>query len=165
MKHAIKNNSIQAKQRLYSLHQQHQRAKYPTIPEHARPQPKYTEKTANGLTKMIIDFLLFTGQQAERVSVTGRQIDKTKTFQDAIGRTRKIGSTKWIPSTMTPGSADISATINGRSVKIEVKIGRDKQRESQKQYQQQIERAGGIYWIVKTFDDFINKYNTIINRK
>jgi hypothetical protein len=61
--------------------------------------------------------------------------------------------------TGTPGSADISATIYGRSVKIEVKIGKDKQSVVQKQYQLMIEAAGGIYIISKTFDDFILWYD------
>jgi hypothetical protein len=66
---------------------------------------------------------------------------------------------QWTKGTGTPGSADISATIYGRSVKIEVKIGKDKQSVVQKQYQLMIEAAGGIYIISKTFDDFVEWYD------
>jgi hypothetical protein len=47
-------------------------------------------------------------------------------------------------------------------VAIEVKIGKDRQSEAQKNYQAMIEKAGGIYWIVKSFDDFYEKYTSII---
>lgn len=58
-------------------------------------------------------------------------------------------------SSMQNGTADISATIWGRSVKIEVKIGNDKQSQDQKNYQKSIENAKGYYLIVKDFDSFL----------
>jgi hypothetical protein len=66
---------------------------------------------------------------------------------------------------MQKGSADLSATINGRSVKIEVKIGRDKQSEFQKKYQEQIEQAGGIYVIIRSFSEFLNFYYKQFNNQ
>lgn len=140
--------------------------KYPSIPDFARCTPKYTDKTANGLTKCIIDFLNLTGAQAERISNTGRQLDKRKTVKDILGNTRTIGSIKFIPGTGTNGTADISATIKGRSVKVEVKIGADKQSDQQKEYQKKIECAGGIYFVGKDFNSFYNFYNqTFINKQ
>jgi hypothetical protein len=69
---------------------------------------------------------------------------------------------QWTKGTGTPGSADISATIRGRSVKIEVKYGKDRQSEAQKVYQKMIEDAGGVYYISRTFDDFIEFYDNFI---
>jgi hypothetical protein len=92
----------------------------------------------------------------------GRPIDNRKQVTDVIGRTKTIGSMTWGKSTATKGSADISATILGRSVKIEVKIGRDRQSDDQKIYQEAIERSGGHYWIVKNFDDFYKKYENFL---
>ena len=109
---------------------------------------------ANGLTKAIIAYIKLTGGQAERVSVEGRVIDQRQTYTDVLGHKRQIGSIKRIKSSMTRGSADISATIGGRSVKIEVKIGTDRQSDAQKQYQADVERAGGVYYIARTFDEF-----------
>lgn len=131
-----------------------------TLPERFKDMlPKtYTDKTANGLTKMIIDWINYNGGQAERINTTGRLI-KAKTYKDVMGITKTIGQDKWIKGTGTLGSADISATIEGKSVKIEVKIGRDKQSDVQKQYQDAIEKAGGIYYIAKDFDTFYNWYN------
>jgi hypothetical protein len=76
--------------------------------------------------------------------------------------TRQLKGT-YTPSTGTKGSADISATIRGRSVKIEVKQ-KDKQSEVQKQYQQSIEKAGGVYKIFRNFDDFIIWYDDFISK-
>lgn len=117
-----------------------------SLPERFKDmKPKtYDPKTANGLTKMICDWIKYNGGQAERISTTGRYI---------------VAQKKWIKGSGTKGSADISATIQGKSVKIEVKIGKDRQSDDQKRYQEMIERAGGIYYIAKDFDSFYEWYN------
>lgn len=125
------------------------------------PVNTFTDKNANGLTKAIITFLKLHGWQAERISNTGRYIDDSRIVTDIIGIQRKIGSGKYIKGTGTNGTADISATIKGRSVKIEVKIGKDRQSEAQIKYQVDIERAGGIYLIAKDFESFIKQYNDL----
>ena len=109
------------------------------------PMPSREDTTANGLTRCIIDFIKLHGGQAERITVMGRP-------------TEVCGRVKWGKSHMTVGTADISATIQGRSVKIEVKIGTDKQSKKQKKYQSDIERAGGIYYIARNFTDFVRWY-------
>ena len=137
-----------------------QRRKYPNIPDHARPRVKYSDKTANSLTKAIIDYLRLKGWQAERISITGRYIDQSTTYIDVLNHTRRIGSGKWIPATGQRGSADISATIAGRSVKIEVKM-KDRQTEAQREYQRQVESAGGIYLIVRSWKEFKTWYDEV----
>ena len=134
------------------------RRQHPTLPEYARSVKSYTDKTANGLTRAIIDFLRFNGWQAERINCTGRMIDNTKVIEDVCGFQRRIGSVKWTPTSGQKGTADISATIRGRSVKIEVKIGKDRQSADQKAYQEAIERAGGQYWLVRSFEEFMEYY-------
>lgn len=148
------------KQRIIDLALADLRRKYPTFPY--PPQPKYSDTTANGLTKCITDFLNLSGHQAERISSMGRVIDNRKTVTDVLGRQRTIGSTKYIKGNSTNGTADISATINGKSIKIEVKIGNDRQSQAQKDYQAQIERAGGVYIIAKNFDEFIEWYDVYL---
>lgn len=133
--------------------------KYPNVPVYARYTPNYSDRTANGLTKCIIDFINLTGGQAERINNTGRQIDNRITVQDVLGNTKTIGSIKWIKGTGKNGTSDISATIQGKSVKVEVKIGKDKQSHKQKEYQQHIERSGGFYFIAKDFESFLSWYN------
>ncbi len=148
-------------QQLKSLAMQNVRDKHPNLPEIAVSCKPYSDKTANGLTKCVTDFINFSGGQAERIGNTGRYVDNRITYEDAVGY-KTIGKAKWIRGSGTNGTADISAVIKGKSVKIEVKIGRDKQSEAQRIYQQKIEQAGGIYWIVKTFDDFYGKYTQLI---
>ena len=148
--------------RLKHLKQEAMLESYPNVPKYALSAPKYEDKTANGLTKCIIEFLQLSNHQAERINTMGRPIDNRKQVTDVIGRTKTIGSMTWGKSTATKGSADISATIQGRSVKIEVKIGADRQSDDQKVYQANIEKSGGQYWIAKNFDDFIKKYDDFL---
>lgn len=123
---------------------------------------KFTDKTANGLTKAIVKWINLNGYQAERISTSGRWVDNSKVVTDVLGNRKKIGSGKYIKGSGTKGSADISATIKGKSIKIEVKIGKDKQSEAQKEYQKAIERAGGIYFIAKDFNSFYEFYTTLV---
>ena len=132
--------------------------RYPSFPDHAIPIPKYSDSTANGLTKCVIDFLNYSGHQAERISSMGRMLDKSKVVIDVLGRQRTIGSMQYIKGTSTNGTADISSIINGKSVKIEIKIGADRQSKAQKDYQIATEKAGGIYLITKSFDEFMAQY-------
>jgi hypothetical protein len=63
---------------------------------------------------------------------------------------------------MRKGLADIDAIINGKPVKIELKRvyknGKDRQSEEQKKEQEMIERGGGQYIIVESFEDFFTWY-------
>ncbi len=134
-------------------------ARHPLIPEGSRVLRKFDDRTANGLTKCILAFLQMHGHQAERINTTGRPIDNRKTYTDVVGHTRQVGSLTWVKSTSTRGSADISATINGRSVKIEIKVGRDRQSAAQKSYQKAVEQAGGLYFVAKDYESFVGWYN------
>lgn len=120
---------------------------------------KHRDDTANGLTRCIIAYLKYKGWQAERINTTGIPLDTRRQVTDILGRSRTIGSLNWRPSGSTKGSADISATIQGRSVKIEVKIGKDRQSDAQRRYQRDIEQAGGLYYVAKNFTDFHSWYH------
>lgn len=133
---------------------------YPNVPRSYIVSRVPSDKTANGLTRCIILYLHLHGHQAERISIEGRTIDQRQTFTDSIGRTRTIGSVKRIPTTMTRGSADISAIVFGRSVKIEVKVGRDRQSDDQRKYQAQVENAGGVYLIIRSLEELHQWYLT-----
>ena len=134
--------------------------KHPNMPVKYLAKSTYRDDTANGLTRCIIDFIRFNGGQAERINTTGIPIDTRREVTDIMGHRRTIGSVQWRPSGATVGSADISATIRGRAVKIEVKVGRDTQSDAQRQYQASIEAAGGIYYIARDFESFVNWYRS-----
>lgn len=145
----------QNKERLDALKLVHDIEKYPTIPPTYHPKRKWDDKTANGLTKAITSFIQFNGYQAERINTMGVAREKKRTDGKVIGVT-------WTKGTTTAGSADISATIRGRSVKIEVKVGKDRQSEAQKRYQESIERAGGVYLIARDFDSFVEWFDKFV---
>lgn len=136
---------------------QHECDTHPALVQHAAetpfpiqayiPMTCREDSTANGLTRCIIDFIKLRGGQAERVSIMGRPIKQAN------------GNYMFGKSHMTKGTADISATIRGRSVKIEVKIGADRQSDAQRKYQADIERAGGLYYIARDFESFVEWYN------
>jgi hypothetical protein len=128
---------------------------HPNYPPDYIPKTMYKDSTANGLTKAICDYINYHGYQAERINTMGTAREKKTTAGKVIGVT-------WTKGTSTAGSADISATIKGRSVKIEVKIGKDRQSDAQKRYQEMIERAGGTYYIAKDFDSFVEWYEKFI---
>lgn len=139
--------------RLKTLHREYTRSKHPDMPEHVIPDKTWNDNGANALTRCVIDFLNYSGWQAERISNTGRFIRDKKKRQGGY----------FIRGTGTNGTADISATIKGRAVKIEIKYGKDKQSEVQKTYQEMIERAGGVYVIIRTFDYFVEWYDKFLN--
>lgn len=146
---------------LEQLAKENFKTKHPTFPENCYPKFKYKDNSSNDLTKCIIDFIIFKGGQAERISSAGRIIDTRKTFVDVIDCKRTIGKAKWIKPTSTNGTADISATIQGKAVKIEVKCratGDRYQSQAQIQYQKAIEQAGGLYIIARDFEGFYSWY-------
>ena len=128
----------------------HFRKKHPNFPEYAIPPQPYRDDTANGLTRCIVDYIRFRGGQAERINTTGVP-------------EQRGGRIVWRKSNATKGSSDISATIAGRSVKIEVKINSDRQSEAQRRYQATIEQAGGLYFIAKDFTTFVEWFDDTFN--
>lgn len=154
-KRYIKPESVKELERLAN---EREFARYPNFPYPVKAS--YRDDTANGLTKCVIIWLKLHGCQAERINTTGRMIDERYNVEDVTGRTRQIGSVRWVYSTTTNGSADISAIIKGRSVKIEIKVGRDVQSDAQRRYQQEVEAAGGVYLLVRNFTEFVNWWNS-----
>ena len=148
------------KQRLIDLETAHLKEKYPSMPDFALAKTKWSDSSANALTKAVTSFINLSGYQAERINTTGMWRQGAK-LQVGEGTRQMPG--KWTKGTGTKGSADISSTINGRSVKIEIKYGKDRQSDDQIRYQEMIEKAGGIYIIVKNFDDFIQWFDLFIS--
>ena len=124
-------------------------------------KPKKTK--ANLLTSMIIDWINWNGWQAERITSSGRVIGSKRIVKTGLFHANIVDNTKYIKPTSKNGTADISATIKGRSVKIEVKIGNDRQSTDQKNYQKDVEKAKGIYFIAKDFEGFMEFWDSIIN--
>ena len=146
------------KTRLEKIELEYLKEKYLFVPEYALARTKWSDKNTNELTKSVLRFIKYSGYQAERINTMGVFRPAPKII-DVVGRSRTLGSGKWTKGTGTRGSSDISATIKGRSVKIEVKFGKDKQSDHQKSYQESIEKAGGVYIIAKNMTDFVDWYD------
>lgn len=156
----------EAKKRLRDLLDVVERAKHPKYPAHLTIATKnYDVRKANGLTQAVIAIVKAYGGQAERISSMGRMIDNRKEVVDVVGFRRTVGSIGYIPGTGTKGTADISATIKGRSVKIEIKVGRDTQSDVQKRYQSDVERAGGVYVIIRTLEQFFEWHDEFLGNE
>lgn len=106
-------------------------------------------RTSNGLTQAIIKFILWNGYRATGISASGRVL-------------RIKGQNKYIPGRTRKGTADISATIAGRSVMIEIKVGKDVASGYQLREQELERKAGGVYEFVGTFEEFLVIYDGIV---
>jgi hypothetical protein len=136
---------------LAALATERTRAEHPNVPDYAVPRKTYTDKTANGLTTAIIDYFKLYDIYATRRSNEGRYRPGMQ-VEDVVGRMR-IMKGRFIPAAST-GEGDIEVVYKGRKIEIEIKVGRDKQRENQKAHQLKIEKAGGVYVIVDTWPTF-----------
>ena len=117
--------------------------KYSDLPSFALVKKVFKDKTANELTKTIIwDMYWVREGVAYRIN-NGAVFDKKRQVY------RKGVQRKGIP--------DIIGIINGRFIGIEVKIGADRQSADQKEIEKEIKEAGGVYFIVKSYDDSLNK--------
>lgn len=123
---------------------------------------EYKENGANALTKSIIAYIRLRGFQAERISSSGRVVNNVRHVKTETGFTQRIGSVKYIPGTSTNGTADISATICGMAIKIEVKFRKDRQSPAQKEYEKSIKTAGGVYYIARDFQSTYDWLNRVI---
>lgn len=132
------------------------------------PQTRYPygdtfrDRKANDLTKAIIKYITYRGYQAERISSSGRVVGSVRHVRSVVGTMQRVGSVRYIPGTSRNGTADISATIAGRSVKIEVKIGTDRQSQDQLDYEAEVKAAGGVYFIARDFQSFYEWCNKLI---
>jgi len=108
-------------------------------------QSKFSDKSTNELTKLIKAWFQVNGGFAQRVNSGATYDPRLKIFRKGSGS--------------TVGAADIMATMRGKAIHVEIKFGKDKQRKEQVAFQQSVEAAGGIYFIAKDFNNFIEQIN------
>lgn len=138
------------KDRYQQAHEYNFKAEYPQAYADSKYfAPKMPDcNKANGLTLAIVYFLTWNGHRATRVSSSGRMVKG-----------------KWIPGPTRKGASDVSSTIKvngiGLSVMWEVKINKDKPSEYQLREQLLEEKAGGKYFFVHTFEEFLEYYDSL----
>lgn len=132
--------------RYEAAHRLNQQRLYPSVVrDHGYVKTTFPDTTkANGLTNAIINFIMWHGYRATRISSSGRMVDG-----------------KYIPGSTRKGAADISSTIRGMSVMWEVKAGKDRPSPEQLREQQLEQAAGGKYFFVHTFNEFLLLYDKL----
>ena len=120
--------------------------KFPKIPPECRARYTFSDKDANSLTRAIIAHLTFHGHFAARVNSTGVYDQRRGT---------------WRTSNARRGLADVTAVINGRSVQLEVKAGKDRPRTEQLRVRDEVQAAGGVYEFVHSFAEYVAIYKTL----
>lgn len=128
---------------------------YKALPTFAIPKTRFSDKTANDLTKAILAFLKLRGHMVWRQSSEGRY-RPGKSYTDVIGRMH-LGRGQYLPGS-NKGHADVCSIINGTFTAIEIKM-KDSQSLAQKSYQKQVEDNGGKYFIALNFQTFYEWYN------
>lgn len=113
-----------------------------SIPPEIQTDFKFDDNGTNALTKSVVAYLTMHGCRAARINTQGN-------YNQHLGMFIKSGSTKGMP--------DVVATIRGLSVDIEVKYKKDTQSKVQKEIETAQKNAGGVYMMVRTFDDFLEK--------
>ena len=76
---------------------------------------------------------------------------------DVKGTKRKVKGKKeevWTKTTSTSGVSDIHALIRGRYLAVEVKFGKDVQSDDQKEFEANVNKAGGTYFLAKSYTHF-----------
>ncbi|GAB2542814.1 VRR-NUC domain-containing protein [Spirosoma aerophilum] len=104
-------------------------------PRSKKPKPE----TANQLTRRIVTYVQEHGGYATRLQSTGTYRDDLK---------------KYVPSQQRAGMPDVLAVVDGRAAFVEVKVGKDKLSEVQKQTISDLERAGARVYVAQTFEGF-----------
>jgi hypothetical protein len=109
--------------------------------------PKYPDvKKSGGLTLMICNYINWMGYRATRINTMGRNIGG-----------------KWIKGTTRRGTSDLSLTLKGKSVMVEIKIPPDKPSEHQLKEQAKERAAGGIYEFISTPEQFFELFDRVVN--
>lgn len=117
---------------------------------------KKKQSPANALTDAIRDYCALMGCATARINVMGIW-DQDKQMY------RISGSTKGVEDIDITMPITLSGRRIGVKVAVEVKIGKDSQREHQAIRQERLLHAGAHYIIAKTFDQFKQDFDKIRN--
>lgn len=111
-----------------------------SIPVQCRFKRSFRDDTANGLAGCIEAWAKIHGAFYQRQNSQGQ-------YDSRLRMWRKSGTTK--------GIADVQVTYKGKTFNLEIKVGKDRQSEVQKEVERKIKSSGGHYAIIRCFDDFL----------
>lgn len=115
-----------------------------SIPVQCRFKKTFRDDTANELAGCIEAWCKVNGAFFQRQNSQGQYDGRLKMW-------RKSGTTK--------GIADVQVTYKGKTYNLEIKVGKDRQSEVQREVEQRIKAAGGHYAIIHCYDDFLQQIN------
>jgi hypothetical protein len=115
------------------------RRKHPSVdPKYLAPR-LFRDDKSNSLTEAIVAYITLRGGFASRINSTG-------IFRPKLG--------KFTPTPQKNGIGDVIGTYQGKSLMVEVKIGRDKMSDRQERVRAEHERSGGLWFTAKDFTSF-----------
>lgn len=120
--------------------------RHSSIPTHCRFIKRFRDDSANNLTNCIQAWCKVYDAHFQRMNSQGQYDARLKIW-------RKSGSTK--------GVSDALLVYQGKTIHIEIKYGKDKQSNVQKDMQSSIEASGGICWVIKSYDGFIDQIDNL----
>lgn len=148
--------SLTALQVLQAMDKIHRENQAPSMPPDYIVGTKFPDKNANNVENAIERFAGIVGFMAERTKTQGRKMAAVYK-ETAMGRLQ-ISKEKFVTSTGRKGSSDLKVVLDGKFIAVEVKFGKDTQKDDQKKYQAAVEKSGGTYIIVRSFHDFLVWY-------
>jgi hypothetical protein len=126
------------------------RAKYSSVPSHAIARTNFEDKSTNGLTHCVLTWLTIHSHYVSRIQSQGQ-------YRESIGRFTR--------STTRRGIGDLFAVVNGKTLMIEIKAGKDRLSKFQIQTQKDIEASGAHYWVIRSFEEFLKQYKHLLTLK
>ena len=145
--------------------------KYPNLPDHCRTVNTFTtvaNKESKQIKRIETFFRLMPKAKMNRIDNKGTRIDNRKRMYNPLGADQTVGSVQYRPSQMQNGLADLVGLIDGRYIAMELKRvyknGKDRQSKVQKDFQREVEAAGGVYVIVDSFEDAYKWYFNFVNK-
>ena len=95
----------------------------------------------NNFNSLIVAFLEYHGHSFRRVSSEGR-------YRKDIGYIKSPNK----------GFSDVHGIMNGRAIYIETKQANESHLKSQKEFKQWVEKGGGIYITLRSFEELLKWY-------
>lgn len=122
------------------------KAEKSTMPAAYIPKSKFSQSDSNKLTAAVVEFLNY------QPDTYAWRVNNGAIFDPKIQTHRTTNTVR--------GIADISACVRGQMWQIEIKVGKDRQSEDQKRFAERVEKAGGRYFLVRSFDEFTQIFHS-----
>ncbi|GAB2595896.1 VRR-NUC domain-containing protein [Spirosoma areae] len=121
-------------------------AKYPSVRANYIPKSKFDDRTANGLTSCVLEWLKLNSHFCARINTGGIYDEKLRRYR---------------PSGATLGVPDVIGCIRGLFIGIEIKVGSEKLSAEQKDVARQIESSPGYFVEVRSFEQLYSWYENL----